>query len=135
MMSEEHRCFMGYVIEEPENAEETFYALALPEFTIYGHTVDWYTKRDYPEDLAITENGRKQGIEFACWHSEVESRGEIGSNAVDGLRKITREQFLEAWDAGWPKLPPALNAPAVSIYTMEEDGSIEKVWDSLRGDV
>jgi hypothetical protein len=123
---------MGYTPETDEG--ECFFVLALPELTIWGHTIDHYTRRDYPEDWSLTLSGREQGLEFACWHSDACSDGEIGSNAVDGLSAITREQFIEAWDKGWPALPPVLNAPVSSVYTWNEDGSIVKVWDSLHGD-
>lgn len=129
-----HRCFMDYVVEDEENAKEAFYVLALPQLTIYGHTIDHYTQARYPEDLALTLHGRSQGYEFGCWHSEACPDGEIGSNAVDGLRRISRDEFIRAWDEGWPQQEAAILAPVAGIYTIEPDGSVVKVWDSLGGD-
>lgn len=127
------RCFMGYTPEDDEN--EKFYVLAFPELTIYGHTIDHYTKRDYPEDWQHTVDGRKQGMEFGCWHSEACVDGEIGSNPVDGLRQITQDTFLWAWDEGWPEQPPALAGPIAAVYSMDDDGGLTKVWDSQKGEV
>lgn len=128
---DEHRCLMGYVIEDDANAEERFYVLAFPELTIYGHTIDHYTRERYPEDWPKTQGGRRHGVEFGCWHSVACAEGEIGSNTVDGLRRIGRDEFVAAWDEGWPQQPPALAGPVAAIYDMDTG---ERVWDSLHGD-
>lgn len=135
-MTPEHRCFMGYEVEKDEG--ETYYVIVMRELTIYGHTIDAATKRDYPEDWGHTVDGRKNGYEFGCWHSNACADGEIGSNVMDGLREITREQFIEAWDSGWPELadsPITREGPVASVgYFDLETGQIIKAWDSLHGD-
>jgi hypothetical protein len=131
----EHRCFMGYLPAEDEG--ERFYVMVMQELTIYGHTVDAAIKRDYPEDWEYTLHARGQGMEFACWHSNACADGEIGSNPMSGLREITREQFIEAWDAGWPDLmdsPITMEGPVAAVGFVDADGNVVKTWDSLHGD-
>jgi hypothetical protein len=131
----EHRCFMGYLPGEDEG--ETFYIMVMQELTIYGHTVDAAIKRDYPEDWQHTLDTRANGYEFACWHSNACRDGEIGSNLASGLREITREQFIQAWDAGWPDLedhPITQEGPVAAVGYFDEHGNPVKVWDSLHGD-
>lgn len=131
----EHRCFMGYL--PAEDVDERFYVMVMQELTIYGHTIDAATKRDYPEDWPHTFDGRKNGYEFACWHSNACADGEIGSNPSAGLREITREQFIEAWDAGWPALedhPITQEGPVAAVGFFDEQGHAVTVWDSLHGD-
>ena len=132
----EHRCFMGYLPGEDEG--ERYYVMVMQELTVYGHTVDAATQRDYPEDWPHTLRGRANGYEFACYHSTACADGEIGTNPIDGLREISREQFIEAWDAGWPELaddPITREGPVASVgYLDLETGKVVMTWDSLHGD-
>lgn len=129
----EHRCFMGPLEEEGER----YYVMVMQELTIYAHTVDQATKRDYPEDWPRTLECRAEGNEFACYHSNACSEGELGYNQSSSLREITREEFIEAWDAGWPELADSAitqEGPVAAVGYVDEHGQVVKVWDSLHGD-
>lgn len=129
-------CFME--CQPPEGGgSEKFYVQALPEFTIYGHTVDAWSQEKYPEDWQYTLRSREAGNEFACWHSVACPDGELGYNPVSLLGTITYEQFMEAEAAGWPNdyalTPATRDMPAVAIFTIGPDGLTEE-WNSLEGD-
>lgn len=131
----EHRCFMGYL--PGEDVGERYYVMVMQELTIYGHTVDAATKAQYPEDWPHTLRLRENGLEFACYHSNACHDGEIGSNPAQGLREITREEFIEAWDNGWPELadsPITMEGPLASVGYIDAQGVLRKTWDSLHGD-
>ena len=136
-MSDLPRCFMGYDPAEGRE-DEKFYVMHGRELTIYGHTVDAATKRDYPEDFPMTLKGRKRGMEFACWHSEACRDGEIGSNPMNMIVEISYEDFEIARGASWPyltNLPLTHLAPAAAVgYVDDSTGKIVPVWDSLHGD-
>jgi hypothetical protein len=130
------KCFMGYdPAEDHEN--ERFYVMRMYELTIWGHTVDHWTRRDYPEDWPYTLAGRKHGREFACWHSVACPDGEIGTNDTGVIEEITFEQFAEAAGNKWPHLtdePVTTEAPASAVGWIDDKGEVHWEWDSLRGD-
>jgi hypothetical protein len=122
--------------DPPEGGgDEKFYVAVFPELTIYGHTVDSWTKTRYPEDWQHTQDGRRRGMEFGCWHSVACPDGEIGSNDMRVLAPISYEQFVEAREKGWPDdYVPTTDAPVSGIAEILPDGTLKPVWDSLRGD-
>jgi hypothetical protein len=129
----EHRCFMGPLADEGER----YYVMVMQELTIYGHSVDAWTREKYPEDWPLTLDARTRGFEFGCYHSNACADGELGTNPMSSLREITREQFIEAWDAGWPDLmdsPITQEGPVAAVGFIDADGNAVKVWDSLHGD-
>jgi hypothetical protein len=133
---EGERCFMGYDPAEGHE-QEKFYVMRMLELTIYGHTVDAWTQRDYPEDWPLTLAGREAGREFACWHSNCCHDGEIGTNPVEAIQEITWEEFEEARGNGWPYLPDqpvTTYAPVSAVGYIDDDGEVVWSWDSLAGD-
>jgi len=132
------RCFMGYDPAEGYE-DEKFYVMNMREGTIYGHTVDHWTQRDYPEDWPYTLAGRRAGREFACWHSVMCPDGEIGSNPIDAIRPISFSAFVFAMNERWPQqtsAPLTTLAPMSAVGEIDpESGKIVWVWDSLRGDL
>lgn len=137
-MSDLPRCFMGYDPAE-QHEDEKFYVMNMQELTIYGHTVDHWTRRDYPEDWPLTQEWRRNSREFACWHSVACPDGEIGTNPAEALLPITFEAFEFALGESWPHLadiPPTTLAPVSAVGHVDETtGRIVWDWDSLRGDL
>lgn len=128
-------CFLG--CEPPEGGGgEHFYVMALPDLTVYGHSIDAWTQANYPEDLVHTQASRRNGMEFGCWHSTACVDGEVGSNQRQSLVEISYEDFVAARDAGWPRASFLTStSPASMIGTVNDDGTVREVWNSLEGDV
>jgi hypothetical protein len=127
-------CFMG--CDPSPDSEERFFVMGLQEFTIYGHTVDRWTRENYPEDLPHVEQGNREGRQWACYHSPACPDGELGTNDARALIEITYDDFVAANEAGWPHLPLVTTAaPAVAIFVPDDEGNLVKHWDSLRGNV
>jgi hypothetical protein len=115
---------------------ERFYVLALLDLTIYGHTVDDELKADPdPHDWKLVQRQRERGIEFGRWFSKNCRDGELGTNVTGKLLEVDRELFEKAQGMGWPTLPPLVNEPNMGIATLDKDGQVRIVWDSVRGKV
>lgn len=112
--------------------EERFYVMAMMELTIYGHTIDRYTKEQYPEDWEHTRGLRERGVEWGCWHSVACSDGEIGSNDVRMLRPILYETFVLAREHRWPYVRDYTTlAPVAAVGFMDDKGRFVWEWSSL----
>lgn len=125
-------CFMRCQPTLEDQTGERFYVMAMIELTIYGHTIDRFTREHYPDDWHHTMQLREQGIEWGCWHSVAASDGEIGSNRVDGLRPILFETFAQARDQGWPydnRLTTL--APVAAVGFLDDAGRFQWDWSSL----
>lgn len=69
--------------------------------TIYGQCID----SKYPEDQESIEEGRTRGYQFSRCYSVLCPEGELGDTHVSHMSaKLTKEQFEQARDAGWPNI-------------------------------
>lgn len=117
----------GYLL----TPQERFWVLAYPDLTVYGHSVDRWTRKHYPEDMEATRQMHLNGRDFGCWHSVVCPEGELGSNPVFMLRRITKDEYEAAEEGGWPfdsKL--TTDQPSVSIHVVE-NGEWVEIYNSL----
>jgi hypothetical protein len=116
---------------------ERFYVVVMQELTIYGHTTDQHTQAKYPEDWPRTLEGRAQGTEFGCWHSQWCPDGELGYQDARGLREITHAEFMEADENDWPEQldsPLTQEGPVIAVGYVDDDGKAVMTWDSIHGD-
>jgi hypothetical protein len=110
----------------PHGGDERFYVVVMQELTIYGHTVDAYTKANFPEDWEHTEALMAIGQEYGCWHSVACRDGELGSWDKRALKQISHDEFLQARDDDWPELadqPITQPGPVSAVGYVDKDGN------------
>lgn len=72
---------------------------------------------------------------YGCWHSDWCRDGELGSNPLATLRRITQADFEQAQERGWPHVDSLTNSvPVMSTGHINERGEFVLDWDSLHGD-
>lgn len=124
-------CFMGCQ-PTADGEGETFYVAAMPELTIYGHTIDAWISQRYPEDVQVNIDARLRGHEFACWHSAMCADGETGAHPIESIRPITFQRFMQAAEQGWPYDPDLTTlAPIAATGHVDENGRVVWDWSSL----
>jgi len=153
-----NECLLGADRSESKH----FWVAVLPELTIYGHDVNAFTRKRYPEDWPHVRDVFASGMLWGCFHSQVVADGEIGSQDPGicvplykigvrlGLDLTEHELFERFAELGWPDLQLHVgltsNRPLVRILVGEEGespdqflegvrrGTLREAWNSLEGD-
>lgn len=128
-------CFMACQPVGEDWLREKFYIVAFPEVSIYGHTIDRFTKEHYREDLHVIMNQRVAGYEWGCWHSVMCPDGEVGSQPVEICASVSPQVFQNARANAWPDAEFITTPDPVSrIYADDGTGRMTEVWNSQDGE-
>lgn len=129
-------CFMACQPVEEDWLKEHFYVVAFPELTIYGHTIDRFTKEHYADDWSRVAKQRLEGLEWGCWHSEVCPHGEVGSQDIQICVGIPPQIFLAAREKDWPETDFITTPdPLARIYGDDGSGKLTEIWNSKDGGI
>lgn len=129
-------CFMACQPVEDDWIREKFYVVAFPELTIYGHSIDRFTREHFPEDWPRITRTRLQGIEWGCWHSVLCPDGEIGNQDLQICVAIPPEIFMAAREKGWPETDFITTPEPISrVYGDDGTGKLTEIWNSQDGDL
>lgn len=129
-------CFMACQPIDEDWDNEKFYVVAFPELTIYGHTIDRFTKEHYKSDWPHVAKGRLQGMEWGCFHSRACPDGEVGSQPIEICVETPPEIFWKARQDRWPEADFITTPdPIARIFGDDGTGKLTELWNSQDGDL